>query len=693
YVHNEEGIERPKFSEADYLRGDALKEGEDAYGKNQFNQAISDKIGGDRDVPDTRHSHCRYEAYPSTLPATSIIITFHNEARSTLLRTVKSLLSIPNLERICRLLMQCRTFSVHQLSAGAASTSTESEDGQGTNQYDRLSDDEKGQVQEVLFLLDKYCVGDNFYHELSMISNGLPKSYLIKQCRDNYNDLCHIKDLPNNHLGSKCPFAELLTIHAADNNPDFDYANETLKVKINGDGARMTRNSNFIFLTFSILQTGANLMSAKGNRNIAAVNASESYTTLKEAFSVTFEEINNFIASVKLTVNDKTINLKFFLGGDYKFVLLMLGLKGATANYACAWCKIHKDDRWKTDNDFHSFNKSPMSRSLKEIKELYVLTKNLVYQAIDRDKKDDFDKKRGEGKGIHLKKLVSTIRSLSISFDVWEQLNAYKSSSGEVIHANCTCVAGKVGFCNHSLALMLKICKFSYIYECKNVCDFDCKDDMNPLKICTSRLQKCHKRSRGDVIKPQPVMDLTVLKISNYIFKRSSLLSIPNLERISRLLTQCRTFSVKFKLKSLSYAAKSSARKVHQLSAGAASTSTESEDGQGTNQYDRLSDDEKGQVQEVLFLLDKYCVGDNFYHELSMISNGLPKSYLIKQCRDNYNDLCHIKDLPNNHLGSKCSFAELLTIHAADFLDNNPDFDYANETLKLIKYSKPGKDI
>ncbi|EDO30269.1 predicted protein, partial [Nematostella vectensis] len=83
----------PKFSEADYLRGDALKEGEDAYGKNQFNQAISDKIGGDRDVPDTRHSHCRYEAYPSTLPATSIIITFHNEARSTLLRTVKSILN------------------------------------------------------------------------------------------------------------------------------------------------------------------------------------------------------------------------------------------------------------------------------------------------------------------------------------------------------------------------------------------------------------------------------------------------------------------------------------------------------------------------------------------------------------------------------------------------------------------------
>ena len=32
--------------------------------------------------------------------------------------------------------------------------------------------------------------------------------------------------------------------------------------------------------------------------------------------------------------------------------------------------------------------------------------------------------------------------------------------NSEVKHASCSCVAGKVGFCNHVLALMLKICKF-----------------------------------------------------------------------------------------------------------------------------------------------------------------------------------------------------------------------------------------
>ena len=32
---------------------------------------------------------------------------------------------------------------------------------------------------------------------------------------------------------------------------------------------------------------------------------------------------------------------------------------------------------------------------------------------------------------------------------------------GDVLDSSCTCVAGKVGFCNHISALMLKICKFS----------------------------------------------------------------------------------------------------------------------------------------------------------------------------------------------------------------------------------------
>lgn len=120
-----------------------------------------------------------------------------------------------------------------------------------------------------------------------------------------------------------------------------------MQIKINGDGARMTQNSNFVLLSFSILQTDEEVMTAKGNRTLAILNGKEDYSSLKESFGSIFDEINSMISDTKITVNGHELETEFFLGGDYKHILIMLGLNGATSNYACAWCKIHKDDRWK----------------------------------------------------------------------------------------------------------------------------------------------------------------------------------------------------------------------------------------------------------------------------------------------------------------------------------------------------------
>ena len=92
--------------------------------------------------------------------------------------------------------------------------------------------------------------------------------------------------------------------------------------------------------------------------------------------------------------------------------------------------------------------------------------------------------------------------------------------SAQVMHATCTCAAGKVGYCNHTLALMLKICKYS-LYESKTTEDLNDELDENPPLACTSTLQTWHKRGRGDSIHPQPVMDLVVTKIKSDDDKQS----------------------------------------------------------------------------------------------------------------------------------------------------------------------------
>ncbi|NWU90451.1 GLT16 acetylgalactosaminyltransferase, partial [Upupa epops] len=84
---------RRGFDEKAYLSSKLLKTGEDPYRQHAFNQLESDKLSSDRPIRDTRHYRCTSVRYDTDLPATSLIITFHNEARSTLLRTVRSVLN------------------------------------------------------------------------------------------------------------------------------------------------------------------------------------------------------------------------------------------------------------------------------------------------------------------------------------------------------------------------------------------------------------------------------------------------------------------------------------------------------------------------------------------------------------------------------------------------------------------------
>ncbi|KAL1497990.1 hypothetical protein ABEB36_008862 [Hypothenemus hampei] len=60
---------------------------------NQFNLLASDMISLNRSLQDVRLDGCKGKVYPRLLPTTSIVIVFHNEAWSTLLRTVWSVIN------------------------------------------------------------------------------------------------------------------------------------------------------------------------------------------------------------------------------------------------------------------------------------------------------------------------------------------------------------------------------------------------------------------------------------------------------------------------------------------------------------------------------------------------------------------------------------------------------------------------
>ena len=72
---------------------DRKEEAEKTYSVNQFNLVATNMIPLNRSLADARHVDCLEDQYPVLLPPTSVIIIFHNEAWSTLLRSVHSVIS------------------------------------------------------------------------------------------------------------------------------------------------------------------------------------------------------------------------------------------------------------------------------------------------------------------------------------------------------------------------------------------------------------------------------------------------------------------------------------------------------------------------------------------------------------------------------------------------------------------------
>lgn len=122
---------------------------------------------------------------------------------------------------------------------------------------------------------------------------------------------CHTPGVAD---GAQMSFNDLLIErirdHLASNPDDHD---RTMKIKISGDGARMTRNSSFILLSFALLQA-ADVIAAKGNHTIAVVKGKEDYTTLQANFADIFLSINNVIKTKQIIVDGKTV-IFFFRGG------------------------------------------------------------------------------------------------------------------------------------------------------------------------------------------------------------------------------------------------------------------------------------------------------------------------------------------------------------------------------------------
>ncbi|XP_067034418.1 uncharacterized protein [Acropora muricata] len=141
-------------------------------------------------------------------------------------------------------------------------TELDYEGNNGSASFDNLPEDEKETVRALLYIMDKFCVSDAAYHEVTQISDDIPRSYLIKQCRSDLNNSFHIRRTPGKNSGVEMSFKQELEAQIRKKLAQGDLGRQ--QIKISGDGAKMSRIANFIVISFAMLSDGEKVMSCKG---------------------------------------------------------------------------------------------------------------------------------------------------------------------------------------------------------------------------------------------------------------------------------------------------------------------------------------------------------------------------------------------------------------------------------------------
>jgi hypothetical protein len=78
--------------------------------------------------------------------------------------------------------------------------------------------------------------------------------------------------------------------------------------------------------------------------------------------------------------------------------------------------------------------------------------------------------------------------------------------------------------------------------------------------------------------------------------------------------------------------------------------------------YKELPVEEQQKVEQILYIMDKFCIGEATYHELTCCLGGknLPRSYLIKKCKEDINKLIYIQRTPGEPNGAALNFCDEL---------------------------------
>ncbi|CAG2210920.1 unnamed protein product [Mytilus edulis] len=225
-------------------------------------------------------------------------------------------------------------------------------------QTESQSENDEIRLKEILFLLDKFAISDQAYHEIAMKTNDLPKFYLIKNCRDKFNEGIQLERTPGNVPGAFLNFRSEVenAIKQKFDDVPTDDAQKKVRIKVSGDGTKVSRISNYVVMSFSLIDDATSLSSVH-QKTLAIVKCTENYENIRSSLKPLFDDINKLYSEGADPINIFSLTVqREILDRDLARQILdneKLSLKMHPGNHI----KFIKFNRGKVIRPLHQFKK------------------------------------------------------------------------------------------------------------------------------------------------------------------------------------------------------------------------------------------------------------------------------------------------------------------------------------------------
>ena len=203
-----------------------------------------------------------------------------------------------------------------------------------------------------------------------MVCKEFPKSYKIKDLIQEINKKWNLFQTPGDTVGVQQSIKSRLETRLKvliNKGKMMLVPQNKVRIKLSGDGTNVGKHLHVKDVTFTILEEGAQAMSAEGNHLVTVIKVREDYDNLFVAFSDIWNEVEQL---THMSVDKVCFYIEWFLGGDWKFLACICGLGAAHATFPCIWCKCPLYDHYDGTKTWSLRDINQGARTIQEIQKL-----------------------------------------------------------------------------------------------------------------------------------------------------------------------------------------------------------------------------------------------------------------------------------------------------------------------------------